>query len=200
MNLGSCHPAESLTAPETKPTSSLRSSLSTAVSFSWHDSYSHVPTDSFRSGAFLFFCEPPALLMELRSPKRNPLVNTDPELAKTPGFTFQPFPATAVSETHSPFAFAFLLSTVHTLISALASCSSFSTSEILRSKKHHVPENARLNFFRSPDPQLVLSLHGLLKSASLFLHVLDGILQFFEIPVLICLQGFVEASLHVILH
>ena len=54
MNLASCHPAELLTALGMKLRSSLFSSRSTSISFSWHDPHACVSADSFRANAFLF--------------------------------------------------------------------------------------------------------------------------------------------------
>ena len=61
---GSCHPAESLTALV------MNSSLSTSISFCWHDSCFCVSADSCRTTAFLFFfCEHgPASPSELWAP------------------------------------------------------------------------------------------------------------------------------------
>ena len=44
MNWGSCHPAELLTTLRVKRNSSLLSSMSTSMSFSWHDSPGSEPT------------------------------------------------------------------------------------------------------------------------------------------------------------
>ena len=110
-------------------------------------------------------------------PKGNPLANNEPE---------PPRYLTSLSELQlSPFASAFLLSTVNILMSSLASRSSVSASEILRSKiitswTTHVWTSSRapiLNFcFRSVNQ----------KSASLFFHPLNSLRS----PVLILRSAF----------
>ena len=113
MNWSSCHPADLLTALGMKLNSSLSWSMSTSMSFSWHDSNSCVSADSFRTSAFLFFCDPPALLT---AP-----VQTGPEL-----------PEALPSCYSSKCSFAF--TAAHLLNSSFASNSSLSTSVSLLSQ------------------------------------------------------------------